>query len=56
LSQQTAAERGYRDDTRTVGKEEVSAVLALVLCGAVEVLVSKGEGPPSPERLVFGIL
>ena len=41
---------------KLLGKEEVGAAAVLALSGAVVVLVSRGEGPPSPGRFVSGVL
>jgi hypothetical protein len=41
---------------KLLNKEEVNAALAIVLSGAVMVLVAKGSGPLSPGRIVSGVL
>lgn len=38
------------------GKEEVGAAVVLALSGTVVALVSRGDGPLSPDRFVSGIL
>ena len=41
---------------KLLSKEEVNAALVLALSGAVTVLVTKGDGPPSIGRVVCGVL
>ena len=41
---------------KLLGKEEVGAAAVLALSGALVVLVCKGDGPPSPGRVVSGVL
>lgn len=39
-----------------VSKEETSATLVVALAGAIAVLVARGSGPLSLERVVSGVL
>ena len=41
---------------RLLGNERVGAAAVLALSGAVVVLVSRGAAPPSPGRLLAGVL
>ena len=41
---------------RLLGNEEVGAAMVLALSGAVVVLASRGACPPSPGRLLAGVL
>ena len=41
---------------RLLGNEKVGAPVVLALSGAVVVLTPGGAGPPSPERLLAGVL